>query len=462
MYDFKLNTQSDNIFIINLSEIEKRLDPNPYHKERLAELEKLEKLDCKKLKSVVIPSKSQTSLIEENDIYIGLENIKSDTGEYIKTGDKETISSANIFKSGQILFPKLRPYLNKVFLADFDGICSTEFHVFNAKNINVEYLSIYLRSSFVVNQTKHLMTGNTLPRLQTDDINNIPVPIISDELQQQIVDLYNTAFQKKQQKENQAKELLASIDVYLLDELGIQLPAKDNSLENRIFTTSLSQVSSMRLDPYYNDIFYLEIEKEITKCLYPYNFLKNLCYAVSGVIYSGNDQRSSGKKILRANNITLNTNELNFNDIRYVREDLELSDELLLKKQDILMSSASGSKEHVGKVAFISEDLDCYFGGFMNVLRKKQDNYNQKYLFEFLQSSIFRAYLYKNLGGTNINNLGFNMISNLKIPLPPLEKQTEISNHISAIRNQAKQLEQEATKIMEKAKTEVETIILGE
>ena len=98
----------------------------------------------------------------------------------------------------------------------------------------------------------------------------------------------------------------------------------------------------------------------------------------------------------------------------------------------------------------------------MNVLRKKHNNYNQKYLFEFLQSSIFRAYLYKNLGGTNINNLGFNMISHLKIPLPPPEKQTEIANYITEIRNQAKQLELDTHQIMVEAKAEVENIILGE
>jgi len=57
--------------------------------------------------------------------YLGLENVVSNSGEYIESGEKESISSAFVFKKGDVLFPKLRPYLNKVFYADFDGICST-------------------------------------------------------------------------------------------------------------------------------------------------------------------------------------------------------------------------------------------------------------------------------------------------------------------------------------------------
>jgi restriction endonuclease S subunit len=53
-------------------------------------------------------------------------------------------------------------------------------------------------------------------------------------------------------------------------------------------------------------------------------------------------------------------------------------------------------------------------------------------------------------------------LKNILIPLPPLEKQIEISEHITAIRNQAKQLQQQAKDDLEKAKQEVEAMILGD
>lgn len=84
-----------------------------------------------------------------------------------------------------------------------------------------------------------------------------------------------------------------------------------------------------------------------------------------------------------------------------------------------------------------------------------------KYLFEFLQSKIFRNYLQRFLGGTNINNINLNMIGGIPIPIPPLEIQNEIAEHIAEIRASAKALEQEAEQILATAKKQVEQIILG-
>jgi len=103
------------------------------------------------------------------------------------TNEKESVSSAALFKKGNILFPKLRPYLNKVHRAQFDGCCSTEFHVFEAHDIHPDFLTIVLRSNLVLAQTKHLMTGNTLPRLQTTDIENLIIPYPDMDAQENIV-----------------------------------------------------------------------------------------------------------------------------------------------------------------------------------------------------------------------------------------------------------------------------------
>ncbi len=87
---------------------------------------------------------------------------------------------------GQILFPKLRPYLNKVYLAEFNGLCSTEFHIFNAKNMDSNFLHYCLLSRITLEQTSNLMTGNTLPRLQSSDIAHILIPNPPIEKQREI------------------------------------------------------------------------------------------------------------------------------------------------------------------------------------------------------------------------------------------------------------------------------------
>lgn len=138
-----------------------------------------------KLKHVVTFNAEQVVQIGSRT-YIGLENIQSNTGEYLPSEEKTSMSSAGTFKKGDILFPKLRPYLNKVFHASFDGVCSTEFHVLQASKIDPAFFSFFLRSKAVVNQTTYLMTGNTLPRLQTFDIQNLDIPLPPLEKQNEI------------------------------------------------------------------------------------------------------------------------------------------------------------------------------------------------------------------------------------------------------------------------------------
>ena len=153
-----------------------RLDPQQFHPERMEAVEAIRKGKWCRLKDVRNDVKTISNKIPSGEIYIGLENIDSSTGDYVESKEKEIVSSAARFRKGDILFPKLRPYLNKVHRAQFDGFCSTEFHVFEAHDINPDYLTIVLRSSLTLAQTKHLMTGNTLPRLQTTDVEELVIP----------------------------------------------------------------------------------------------------------------------------------------------------------------------------------------------------------------------------------------------------------------------------------------------
>lgn len=165
-----------------------RFDPHALHPEREAMQEALKHHPVRPLKRAAKFHKILITDLPVGAVYVGLENIESATGRYLPSMEKETISSAFFFRRGQVLFPKLRPYLNKVFLAPFDGYCSTEFHVLDGQSVNSEFLALFLRSQVVIRQTKHLMSGNTLPRLQTEDIEGILIPDIDEEMQKNIAE----------------------------------------------------------------------------------------------------------------------------------------------------------------------------------------------------------------------------------------------------------------------------------
>lgn len=76
----------------------------------------------------------------------------------------------------KMIYGRLRPYLNKVIVAEQGGICSTEFHVMRVidrTSVLSEYVAAILRSDLILAQTKHMMTGNTHPRISNDDVKNL-------------------------------------------------------------------------------------------------------------------------------------------------------------------------------------------------------------------------------------------------------------------------------------------------
>lgn len=163
-----------------------------------------------------------------------------------------------------------------------------------------------------------------------------------------------------------------------------------------------------------------------SNCQYEMVKLGDICELTRGITYSKDEETDKSKNIvLRANNINLETQKLDLSDLKYLKEDLVYSDKKFLRKNDIFICLASGSKEHIGKVAFIDEDLPYMYGGFMGSLRAKS-NHNSKYIYYVLASKIFKQYLKTTITGVNINNLNSKILYQFELPLPPLDVQEEI------------------------------------
>ena len=162
-----------------------------YHPERMATIQMISSGTghlVKKLSDLVDFHRTIVSSSESKEQYLGLAGVQSQTGE-LSGVVEEAAGQAFEYKAGDILYGRLRPYLNKVLLAETSGICSTEFHVMRIKeNAGVlpGYLAAVLRSDLILSQTKHMMTGNTHPRISNDDVKNLYIPIPSLPVQRQI------------------------------------------------------------------------------------------------------------------------------------------------------------------------------------------------------------------------------------------------------------------------------------
>jgi len=154
--------------------------------------------------------------------------------------------------------------------------------------------------------------------------------------------------------------------------------------------------------------------------------LGEICSFTRGLTYKKSDEAENGTvKVLRANNITLASGELNFDEIKSLRDDLYVAEDKFVRKDSLLICTASGSKKHLGKVAFIDQNYRMAFGGFMGMLTPNE-LVIPKYLYWLTQSNDYSKFISELSDGANINNLRFNQLQELKVPVPPLAEQNQI------------------------------------
>ncbi|MDR2170285.1 MAG: N-6 DNA methylase [Planctomycetaceae bacterium] len=141
-------------------------------------------------------------------LYLGLEHIESNTGIYADnfTKGKNILSAKNVFCKNDVLYGKLRPYLNKVVIAKDEGICSTE--ILALKTDFPLILKYALLSDELVKQTNDLMKGVTLPRIGIKDFLNqkIPIPPLAE--QQKVVSEIIIIEEKINNLQNQSTQFL--------------------------------------------------------------------------------------------------------------------------------------------------------------------------------------------------------------------------------------------------------------
>ena len=462
---------SANIFTVKRSEIEGRLDPIYYiRKNELVGYKhlKLEKIgkhffvkdgDHDKLPDDAVSDENngfrylraqdlkENKIISEKPIYV--------TKKYF-----ESVRRCHIYPN-DLLFSIMASVGATAVVPKNFSICTANraVGILRAKDEAVflpEYVQVVLNTELGIKLLELQKRGGIQQRLNLDDISNLELPVFDFEKQRKIIDFYNSALSQKEQKQEQAKELLASIDSYLLSELGITLPQKDNSLSKRIFTTKFSEVTGGRLDPLYqfNSSFLISTKYEQVK-------LAEICNSFISGFGAGKENQTSeinGIIQIRPTNIDSEC-ELKFDKNIYIDKNFEGKK---IKKTDVLFNNTN-SQDLVGKTAVGESAENMFFSNHITVISINEriiDSYFLKESLNMLQRhKIFYSIC------TNWNNqsgIGIDLLKTVKIPLPPLPKQKEIAEHIRSIRAQAKQLQAEAEQILQAAKHQVEKMILGE
>ena len=132
-----------------------------------------------------------------------LEDIEKDSGRLLqrmRKSDRTINGIRHSFQKGDVLYSKLRTYLNKVMVADQDGYCTTEIiPITCVQDIVPEYLCHVLRSKYYVDYTISLGYGVKMPRLGTGDALKSMIPVPPYEEQRRIVKSVNEIYHKLEQ-----------------------------------------------------------------------------------------------------------------------------------------------------------------------------------------------------------------------------------------------------------------------
>jgi len=154
--------------------------------------------------------------------------------------------------------------------------------------------------------------------------------------------------------------------------------------------------------------------------------LSEVCEFQRGLTYAKSDEVDTSRNVvLRANNIDLVTNRLDLTDLRFISDAVVIPAIKRVRRDSLLVCTASGSKAHLGKVAFIDTDYDFAFGGFMGQLTPGEQVL-PKFLFYMMISEAYKDFIASLSDGANINNLKFTDLGRFRIPIPPLPEQRRI------------------------------------
>lgn len=154
--------------------------------------------------------------------------------------------------------------------------------------------------------------------------------------------------------------------------------------------------------------------------------LGDVCDFNRGLTYAKKDEvEFSSNCILRSNNVDLETNALNLDELKYIRKDFDIPTSKYVKQGCLLICMSNGSKSHLGKVAYIDQDYNFAFGGFMGLLCPN-NSVNGKFLHLMMCTPAYKEYIKSLSDGANINNLKYDDLKEFDIPIPPLDEQERI------------------------------------
>ena len=356
--------------------------------------------------------------------YVGLEHIDSGESQLKRWGDaSEVKSTKSRFYSDDVLYGKLRAYLDKAVVAEMEGICSTDILVVTANSKTLpRFLVCLLHTSPLISHAVATSTGVNHPRTSWNSLGKFTFALPPLPEQRAIAHVLQTIQEAKAARQHELaleRERKAALMDYLFSHGTKDEPRKQ---------TEIGEI------PEGWDMVRLGDIADIT-------------YGVQAAVAHLLDE-SIGIPILTNINITLE-GTFDLSTLRYYELPKNKRGQLILEKGDVLFNWRSGSQHHVGKTVLFDLDGEYTFSSFILRFRfvEKIKNKFALHYFHYLRKKGFFAL---KRSQSSVNSV-FNASKSAEIPVivPLIDEQSGISDVLQACDTKIVALEQEADRLDE-------------
>jgi len=403
------------------------------------------------LGEITEPSRVRAWPSEMPDLpFIGLEHIEPHTMKLLGSKKASSIKSTSLrFSKGDVLYGKMGPKLNKVWLAKFDGLCSPEFFVFpKTEGLNSQFFAYRLNSrDFVDFATQHISGDRS--RVDFEKLAKFPFLLPSNSEQERIVAKLNASLANEAEGEARVHSAQGYNEEYrastLRDAVTGELTRDWRQAHKSVETGDQlldRLLDERRIRWEEAEPKYVHTAGKLSKCgkskkQYPepaeidtsglsrlpigwvWVGLQQLGFITGGL--TKNPRRASlhpKLPYLRVSNVY--ADELRLADVKTIGVEKEEIDKLLLEKGDLLIVEGNGSKDQIGRLAIWDGSIEkCVHQNHLIKVRLV-DKELGRWILYWLLSPLGRHHVEKVASSTTgLYTLSTGKIASLPIPLPP-------------------------------------------
>ena len=364
------------------------------------------------------------------------------------------------FLDGDVLWAKITPCMQNgkscvvTELPNGVGFGSTEFHVLRPRTpeVSEKFVMEFVSQESLRRFAVYAFTGSAgQQRVPATFLESLPFPTLPIDRQDELVAAMDAARAQRKAKLAEADALLAGVDDFVLDTLGINLPSDDS---RQVFAVRV-QRAQRRFDPHFHSPKYTRVQEALsqTRC----ESLGDLV-AFSREIWRPENHKEPMFKYIEISTVNPKTGEASFNEVPTDKAPSRAR--MKVHSDDIIVSL---TRPHHGSIAHLGAEFEgCVASTGFAVIRDVVAHVRRDYLWSVLRAQFSLDQMIQRASGGNYPAITETELGNITVPVPSMETQEAIAAEVRNRHQQARRLREEAESGWQAAKQWFEDRLLGQ